>query len=194
MTEAGCLKKENLGGALECTAQPSSVFVGTEGACSLEFRVMLGPSLVCFHPSNAAIPPGSDNARLPQAQHYFTCWVFLGQHQDLVACRRVVHWPGPRASSPRGLFWAPRFSSPLGRYFWGSLGEISRFPRQVSAKHGLLLFLLFLALLAHSLFSKITMWKKQQHPAKLLQYTVCRLCYIICILLCTLEWFVNSVL
>lgn len=193
MTEAGCLKKKTQEELWSALPSPRQCLQGQKGLVHLNSGSCWVP-LVCFDPSNAAIPPGSDNARLPQARHYFTCWVFLGQHQDLAACRRVVHWPGPRASSPRGLFWAHRFSSPLGRYFWGSLGEISRFPRQVSAKHGLLLFLLFLALLAHSLFSKITMWKKQQHPAKLLQYTVCRLCYIICILLCTLEWFVNSVL
>lgn len=47
----------------------------------------------------------------------------------------------------------------LGKMLFSGLDEILCFPKQVAAKHGLLLFLLSLALLAHSLLSKITMWK-----------------------------------
>lgn len=120
--------------------------------------------MVFFDPPKAVVPPGSDSARLPTAEHYFTCWAFQDGIRTLVACGSDVCWVSPRGhdhvchyliASSR-LEDSPFFGEDV---FFSGLAEILCFPKQVSAKHGSLLFLLFLALLAHSLFSKITMWK-----------------------------------
>lgn len=113
------------------------------------------PFLVFFDHPNAVVAPGSDSARTGHCT--------------------ISHAGLPRAAS--GLRWLVEVmfvGKPIGpgpcalsriafAFLWGRCFSQARmkfcFPKQVAAKHGLLLFLLFLALLAHSLLSKITMWK-----------------------------------
>lgn len=150
-----------------CSALPSprNCWQGQKGLTyQLEFRVTLDPSLGCFDSSKCCYSPQVTQCQIAHAEHHFTYWVFQGSIRVyLVFCGRDARQVSPRGQdhvlSPRSLLCSQGFFSLQGRYIFWVLVEILRFPRQGSANRGLLLFLLLLALLGHSLFSKITMWK-----------------------------------